>query len=431
MSWVYGHQWVDAARAQRAELERGLAYNDQLLSQHTQRRAEVARQANLALEELTATLLPSLDRAALERAAALTGYTPLVQHDLRAMVEAERAELGDKIARIEAQPRFVHREHLRDPRGGKLVLELAELLEAQRSVRAVITQCEHPRLSHLVEVGYGTPSYAVPFWRLSYYADWEAGDAILERFPGKSFSEVRDELLRAEDAHRNLEARIQELKTQIADIDALVRAHAEAVEARRTVDLRHLQRARSHLARHVADSGPAAVGPRLAAAPDVEVIAKRVFGLAAKLAYLDRLGEAQLGRARAEMLEGIRRADAEILKMSRPKKLQAVLPLDKFQRRFRPRNERYLKGWQRYQRAADTIYVFDRYDRGSWVADFLWWDLMTDGRIDGDFIPEVAWHHQRYPDAYHERDDDGALAAAAAVGAHDELDDPPGLLDPS
>jgi hypothetical protein len=58
---------------------------------------------------------------------------------------------------------------------------------------------------------------------------------------------------------------------------------------------------------------------------------------------------------------------------------------------------------------------------------------MTDGRLDGDFIPEVATFRQSHPDYRYQRDasDDDALAAAATAEADREARDTGGAFDPS
>jgi hypothetical protein len=72
---------------------------------------------------------------------------------------------------------------------------------------------------------------------------------------------------------------------------------------------------------------------------------------------------------------------------------------EQFDKRFdRRRIERYDVLYNRYDRAGTTIYVFDDYYRASPLEEFLWWDVMTDGRLDGNFIPEVQEYHAMHPD---------------------------------
>jgi hypothetical protein len=425
--WYSGNDFLQASAHQKQETLQALRYNAELARRHHLRRAEVSQRYSQALEELLAALLPALAPDALHRAAQLTGYVPLLQPSVMGELQAERARLEERIAQIEPDPRFVHREFLRTPRIGKLTREVDEILEHRVPFVALLRDASHPRIDHLIANGYGTPEYKVPFWRLSYYNDWEASDQILQFFPGKTFAELRDEYIKARDTNAAFEARLADLHAEIAAGEALEREYLRSKEALATVDQRHLQRARHYLGRHVTDCGFRVLGPRLAADPSVEVLAKRVSGLGHKLTYLDQLGEAHLTKAEQELKASLQKTERNIQKYMRPKNFHAQIPAQVFQKTFQPRGARYNKGWQRYQHASDTVYVFDRYDRANLVQDFLWWDLMTDGRIDGDFLPEVIEHRRRYPDySYRRRDDDDDddhrfASASAAVAVSEPI----------
>ena len=435
--WYSGADFLRAAAHQKQETVQALRYNAELARRHHQRRAEVAQRYNQALDELLAALLPALTPEALHRAAQLTGYVPLLQPSVIGELQAERARLEERIAQIEPDPRFVHREFLRAPRIGKLTREVEEILEHRGPMVTLLREASHPRIDHLIASGYGTSEYKVPFWRLSYYNDWEAGDQILQLFPGKSFAELRDEYVKSRDANAAFEARLADLHSEIAAGERLEKEYIRSREALATVDQRHLQRARLFLGRHVTDCGFRVLGPRLAADPSVEVLAKRVSGLGHKLTYLDQLGEAHLTKTEHELQASLQKTERNLQKYQRPKNLHAQIPAQVFQKTFQPRGARYNKGWQRYQQASDTVYVFDRYERANLVQDFLWWDLMTDGRIDGDFLPEVSEHRRRYPQYSYQRrdhdDDDRHFASASAAvavsepltaGVDDDIHDP-------
>ncbi len=430
MTAVSGREWADAARAEHAWLEKGLAYNEQLLGQYAKRREEIEASGTRALGELVAVLLPTLDARSCSHAAERTGYTTLVRGRPLEAMEEERAVLRGRLAAIEREHRFVHRSYLRDPRGGKLVLELAELMQSRAAVADTLHACEHPRFAQLIESGYGTESYTTPFWRLSYYADWEAGDAIVERFPGKTtFAEVQEAYLRARDTVTTLDAAAAAIQAELAAGEALEREHAACAGALATLEARHLAEWRRLLGQHILESGNA-VGERLKDDPSLAMLASRTLGLAAKLLYLDRAAEAQLLRTKNELVAARARAEREIRKYSAPKRAAAPIDRELAAKRFRPRDARYRKVWERYQQASDAVYVFDRYDRCRWAADFLWWDAMTDGRLDGDFIPEVVQHRRRFPSSVGKRerwDDDGHVLPPEV---HDR-DDDVGHLDPS
>ncbi|MBM4357444.1 MAG: hypothetical protein FJ096_04965 [Deltaproteobacteria bacterium] len=430
MSSVTGREWADAARVEHDWLEKGIAYNEQLLGQYAKRREAVAASAAMAMNELVCAMLPTFDAASMQRAVNWTGYVTLLHARPLVAMENERAKLRERLAAIEGEHRFVHREHLRDPRGGKLVLELAELTQSRLAFADTLDNCKHPRLAQLLESGYGTEAYATPFWRLSYYSDWEAGDAIVERFPGlASFSEVREAYLRARDAAASLDAAAAGIRAEIAAGEALEREHSATAEALASLEQRTLADWRARLAKHIQECGPA-LGPRLAAEPTLGMLASRALGLAAKLGYLDRTAESQLYRAKNELLAARARAEREIRKFSSPKRLYSEIDREAAAKRFRPRDERYRKIWDRYQQTSDALFVFDRYDRCSWTAEFLWWDAMTDGRLDGDFIPEVAEHRRRFPHTARQQprwDDDGHLLPPEIHGAAE----PDGFHDPS
>ena len=123
-------------------------------------------------------------------------------------------------------------------------------------------RCRHPRLARLLEAGYGTSRYAVPFWRMSYYADWKAGDEILERFPGKKeFAEVLAEYL---EAVRTLETYDPKLESLKAEFTAGVQLEEELGASRQgleSLEPRWLGLARIALAEHL-EALPAGVARR-------------------------------------------------------------------------------------------------------------------------------------------------------------------------
>jgi hypothetical protein len=429
---LYGSDWAQAAAAQRDAVETSRQSLQRVILDHDHRRAAVAEQANHALGELVGVLLPDLSPSTLATAAQQTGYTPLVAADVGTSMQLEAEDLDRRLAGIEANVLFSQREHLRDPRGGKLVVELAELDSARASLEPLVTLATHPRLPHLLEVGYGTPSYDVPFWRLSYYSDWEAGDAVLEALPQfKTFGDFRVEYERATGALASLAERRAQIEADLRQGAALDLAHASALQARQTLVPRTLERLRAALGRHVVDSGQEVLGPLLSSVPALDVLGKRVFGLAAKLRYLDALRSSELAAMQRDLDLLHDRAVRDLHKFSRPKNARYPVARDKFEQRFKPFQPRFSKRWERYQRTADTVYVFDRYDRGSWASDFLWWDVMTDGRLDGDFLPEVAAHHQRYPGHQYEPDRLADRAHDASFEADLGTSDSSFGLDPS
>jgi hypothetical protein len=237
---------------------------------------------------------------------------------------------------------------------------------------------------------------------MSYYGDWKAGDEILERFPGrKDFAAVLAEYL---EAVRTLETYDPKLHSLKAEFTAGVQIEEELGASRQGLESlvpRHLGLARIALEEH------------LEALPQESL----ADGLDHQVRYLDSIRDLQVEPACLDVDTEIRKLEKDSLKYQRPKNAGATFPAETFEKRFDPsRTEKLRKRVSRIGEAQERVYVFDRYDRGSFATEFLWWDLVTDGRVDGDFIPEVRSHHAAHPGSGVGRTlDDGDLAAAGAA----------------
>jgi len=429
---TYGvKQFLEAAKKQEAELRQEYSRLAELDAQDRARTRKVWEEAARALEELAAALLPALTPEAITRAVQLTGHQALVQESPIARLQAEVRALEQRNAEIEADPRYRDRVLLRAPRVGTLVRALAEVLEQRTVYQRTLETCAHPRLAHLVEVGYGTDAYAVAWWRASYYADWKAGDEILERLKDKkAFAEVRLEYLGARRADEEYAERQRRLEGEIDASECLEAERDENLRALASAPARALAKARQALGEHLRQTPIAALGPRLEADGEVGLLAKRWSGLEAKGAYLEQLSTEQVGKPAQEISEALRKLQADVVRMSRPKKAGTRFPAEKFERRFQSRAPRFAKQRERYVRTYETIYVYEDYHHCHFGSDWLWWDHMTHGRASGDFIPEVREFHGTHPDyQYQPAFDDGD--AAAAVASADAGEIAGALTDPS
>lgn len=411
-------QFMEAARKQEAELREEYARLVALDRQDKARTREVRADAARALGELSAALLPALSAEALARAVRLSGYSPLVQDSPIARLQAEQRTLVARNAAIEADPRHRDRVLLRAPRVGTLTRALAEVLEQRAIYQRTLEGCAHPRMARLIEVGYGGATYQVAWWRVGYYADWKAGDEVLARFPDKkTFAEVRADYLEARRADEEYAERQRALEAEIAAGEALEAEHARNARALETAPERALAGARTALGEHVRQTPITAIGPRLEQDADVALLAKRWSGLEAKATYLDQLSAEQVQKPASEIAEALRKLQADVVKMSRPKKAGMRFAADKFERRFQSRAPRFAKQRERYVRTYETIYVYEDYHHCHLASDWLWWDHMTHGRVGGEFIPEVRDFRGSHPGYQYQPAFDDSAAAAAIAGA--------------
>lgn len=415
-----GTNLVALSRQRRDEISAALAELGRQREQHQKIRAELEASFREALRALIEALVPRLEANALGWAAWATGYPAIDPPRVFATMEGERQRLTDRAAQIEAEPSYVQRELLRAPRVGTLTRQIAELEQFRAPLADVLARCAHPRMERLVEVFYGMPEYSVGFWRASYYADWKAGDEILEKFgEGKTFAQVRSEYIAARDACPVYDAKLAELYAEVHAGEALEAEHTRCREGLRTLEQRYLANVRDALWEHLSTLDLAVIGPRLATAPHVDVLARRVAGIAAKRTYIDGVAYHYLNVPEADLRRSLDKMNHEIIKWSRPKRAYQSVPAHVLEQRSRSLAPRFTKSSQRFQKTYTKIYHFHDYDRGRLVQDFLWWDLMTDGRVDGDFIPEIRGFRERNPSyvytpASHDDHDDAAAAAALA-----------------
>lgn len=408
--------FMRAATAQRKALAQALEGFRSRLKEGEPRMAELERRSREAVDGLARLLLPEMSAESVKRARRLSACASLLSTDPMADMKAEAERLAADIARMEADPRYAKRLELRAPGVGTLSRELAELEEYRASISDVLGRAAHPRLDRLLSAGYGTDGYSVGWWRLAFYSDWKAGDEILERFPGKKdFGEVRDEVLRARGDIAEYDSRIEALRREIGAGERLEKERDEAAGRLSKLSSIHLEDWRRRLADHALES-PEIVAERLSGEGDLEVLLKTGVGLRKKRDYLGQLALTQLSEPAARIEEALAKLDRDIAKYSRPKRAGERFEAQAFERRFRDRSESFGKSLRRYDSASGAIHSFDDYGRASLTGDFLWWDLMTDGRIDGNFIPEVEGFRESHPD-YTWRsesfDDDRAAAAAA------------------
>ena len=395
--------------------------------QQAAERAELEKRWGEARRELLEALLPTLTPEAIKRAAERVGYGPLRQPAaiLQAVAD-ERAALEQRQAAIAADERFVNRELLRDPKVGTLTRKIAELEEYSSSFRDTVALCEHPRLARLLQTGYGTPAYSVPWWRASYYGDWKAADEILERFPDKKdFAAVLAEHQQAQGVLAVYDADLAELRQQVAAGEALEQEHADVSYKLANLEDRHLADLRDRVGRFIEDTGLPRLAPRLKADPPLELLAVRFDGLCRQREYLGELA-GQHAIALGALSEDLAKAQRAATKWQRPKSAYKPITEEQLAKLRQRRDERHRKRLARVERGHTTVFGFAAYDRGSLAADFLWWDLMTDGRIDGSFVPGVQRFHEQHPGyryERHDRDEAEAAAAVAAVTADEATDD--------
>ncbi len=423
MSWVPAEQVLRTIAEQKAALVEQQSRVSSFASYHEGERAKLEAEQKQATHDLAQALLPSLDPAVIQSASDTVGLVGLPGENIPHKLEVRRAELASRIAAIERDRRFVDRELLRHPRTGSLSRALAEAEEMRQPAAAIVATCEaHPRFSRLWESGYGAPEFSAPWWRYSYWEDHSAAGDIVALFPGKtSFSEVRDEYRSARETAGTFDGEIARLHAEIAACDALARDHVSLVDEHRHLDERGLAFTQHRITQHLLTTDASLISQRLEPWPAIRLLFLRASGIAAKITYLEGIQRTNIADLSKDLsAQQQRLGDLEF----RTRRRWAAMPLDKYQKLAEDRRPRFEKRWQRFGKVYESVHTYDRWDRGRYYDDLLWWDLMTRGRYDGSYVSEVFEFHQRHPDYVFDPDYRALAAAdrAADAEARAELD---------
>ncbi len=423
MSWVPAEQVIAAVGNQRQVLAAEEARVAGFVQYHATERAKLEAERAQAIHDLGTAVLPRLDHASIAAAAQAVGLVGLPNENVPAQLETRRAWLASRLNAILHDPRYAQRELLRHPRTGSLTTAIAQNEEHRGPFAAIIVMCEqHPRFEGLWGSGFGTPEHSASWWRYSYWQDRSAADELVTKFQGKtSFAEVRDEYARAKETVLVFDGELRNLRAQIAEGEALDREYAALYEEHRTLDARGLEHTRSRIVQHLLGIDAAAVSQRLRSSPATSgllMLFLRASGIAAKVSYLDGIQQANLGEIQKDIALQRERLDGV---ETRTRRRWAPMALDKFQKLAEDRRPRYEKRWQRFGKTYNTVYVYDRYDRGRYYEDFLWWDLFTRGRYDGSYLPEVHHYYQSHPG--YAFDPDWKTRAAEQRAAESDTDD--------
>ena len=403
MNWAPAEKVLETVAAQRDALAREEARVATFNEYHATERHRINEEKHQAIHDLGQALLPTLDAPTIVAAANTTGLLGLPAEDVPAQVVARRAWLEARLTEILKDPRYANRDLLRDPHTGSLTTAIAEAEEYRRALTPVLSTCElHPMFEHLWTTSFGTPEHKSTWWRYSYWQERTAADAIVAEFPGKTtFAEVRQEYLRAKDSIAIYDAELVQLHAEVAAGKALDAEYAKLYDEHKTLDARALEHTRGRIVQHLLTSEPALVSQRFRASSALLLLFLRASGLSAKVSYLDGIHKSNIDEMRRDIATMKERLDGV---ETRTRRRWLPMPIDKYHKLAEDRQLRREKRWQRFGKTYNTVYVYDRWDRGRGYNDLLWWDVMTRGRYDGSYISEVALFHEYHPDYAYDPD---------------------------
>lgn len=396
--------FIGEANKQLSEYERQLGNLQGLVQENERRRTDLRQRIQGALANLAAVVVPQINEEAL-RSLASTINAPRLSSLTGTWAKKEQ-ELKSKVAAIEAMDEFQKRGALTAEKSGVIPAQIAELEPIYSKLSDELrTLKSMPRIERLIASGYDTDRYPhkgfLRFLNSEYLADWKHADEILERTGAKSFVDVAARYKELEQQTSSIGESLTDLREQFKRISALEHQYNTAKE-----ELENLpQNMRADIGREIAayiESGGSTASQVF---PNAEDVSKRyavIDGMKHQEDYLANLNSkiTQDGTdlsTRMEKLRSEKMRYEEDPHRFRNKRFDD----EQFAKRFG--NDRYDRLYDRYDRMGETIYVFNDYGRVSPFSEFLWWDVMTDGRLDGNFIPDVYEYRHQHPDYHYDR----------------------------
>jgi hypothetical protein len=364
--------------------------------QHQGQMKELQEARAKALDELVQLSIPALTREAFASIPQLTGYRQFETNDPFERMERRRQELSSRVVAIEQDQRYQRRQQLLDSAAGDLVLKRNEL-EGQLKImdETLYRYDAEPEFPGLVQRGYDTEQYPLKWWQLQYYRDWKYGDIITEKFGQQSFRDVVYGYNQVRAGRAEVDRDYQAIRHQIAEIESLIAERGQCLSNLETIEVDTLNGCRQQLREHLEYIDRNDLAAWSASDPNRTGLLKRIHGIEKKMEYLDELARRYLEPEREQLTTLRAKLDKKITKYRRPKNAYASIPIAEANSILKDPRPKLASRRQRYNQSYQTIYYYDRYDAFDFSRDMLWWDLMTDGRIDGDFIPEVhAWREQ-------------------------------------
>lgn len=427
--YMSAQEFLGRARQQIARWKELSGQTRALDSEHRARKDDLKTARDKALADLVLALLPALNPTYYPEIRNATGYAKFLSDDPQAWIERRRAELDAQIQKIDATPEFLRADELINRVTGEYTIQMDQVNRDLEPIEQTLRTYEsEPRLMQLIHSAYDTEAYAVRWWQWQYYQDWKYGDVYTERFNQNRFADVRENYHRLRAGRGSFEAQRQQINAKIRAVQTLIDTRAAALYERDNLEQLTLDQCRKKLREHLEYIDRTDLADRATANPDRLSAIKRLHGIEKKIEYLDEYATQYLTSEQRALSTASAKLQRKVDKFSRPKNAYAQIPRAEAEGWLRDPSEKIKARRYKYTRNYDSVYGFDSYDRYDYARDWLWWDLMTDGRIDGDFIPEVHAWRGTHPDAQWSRDDDFHRAGALYA---QEADDPNDLLEVS
>jgi len=348
--------------------------------------------------ELAGYLLPDLDDEDLTALERRLRYPVLL--DEKRKTEVALAAVAAERAQIEADPRYAQREVNRIDYEQQLA-EVAEAATSFASEREIWERSEY--FQTLFKRGWFADDYDGGLF--DWLRDWRACSLLMTEleaaYPDRKFPEDEDVKAAWAALYASSEPVLQmrrDLWAKLAEVASLEARHQELAAAPDALFQALWKKLAGlvidHL-RQVDDDVLLALGK---GDETLAMFLKKDAGLKKQAAYLRELTvtriDPNLRTLNAEVTKLRHKGDKLRYKRSRGKFVQAG-PAEVAAMRTIP-SAKWEARRASLSKTRERLVTFDKWDRGSFVSEYLWWDLVTRG-ARGDDLYEVRTFHERHP----------------------------------
>ena len=411
---IKAQEFLRLAAQRQGELEQVRRENQNAQEDYEQKREMLVNARNKTLRELVELLLPALQREPVAAVVTLTGFRGFAVKDPFTRLEERRQELTATIATIEADPQYLNQDRLLNPDNGELTLKYQETLREKHELDQKLLRFSCAGFVELAESGYGTPAYAKHWWELSYYSDWKRADELEAELSPPAltgleqkltpFAELAARYRLTKRASDNCNAALNGVEQEIGSLKALVETREKSVNGLMTAAHDILESCREDLRAHLDFLDREELARLCGGNALLLAVIKRLHGLEKKTEYLDELRGHYLEDERIALVRQTDKLGKKIVKFRRPKNSAALIPATDANAWLTDPRPKLNERRQRYRQAYNRIYNFQNYDNFQYGANALWWDLILEGLLNGDFVPEVRDHRARFSPAQKQRD---------------------------
>lgn len=374
---------------------------------HAKKISDLALRFQEVLNQITKSLLPEFSESSLKILSELIANPALFS--LYTKKEQEKVALQSTLSAVENNKLYQQRDAFLNPETGIIIQQESELLPIYEKASSVVKKCEStPRFSGLLQRGYGTSSYPhqgfFRFFNSEFLQDWKYADILCEKLQVSSFTDALSLYKESKNHYDTIGETLEDLEKQKKEITLLVDSREEAQQLLDSIDARYTERVKMSIEIFLTSNSKQKIAEVFQGNSTLMEQYACLDGLRHQSSYLEQIRE--------KVESEIRELDEKIHKMTVEKQRyendmyrfrNKRWDHHQFGRKFNRNDEVYQRRMSKYRRTGDTLYNFNDYNRPSFVEEFLWWDIMTDGRLDGNFIPDVHDYYASHPSYHYER----------------------------